>query len=154
MVYVCFIVLAARCYVVDDCGQVRSKPKRIRRTEWTRKWETHTCISHLQHFFCGTCIRPIFISCCFCLFCLFFVCFVLFLYVCLLLVVLLLFFVVCLFVLFLISVVKWTMFYLTTHFIYGYMASDLRLRTSLVARRTIRSQLFMSCSFQLAARDL
>ena len=108
---------------------------------------------HAFHIY-STCIRPIFILF---LFVLFLFCLFCFVFVCLFVVggfccCFLLF--VCLFVLFLISVVKWTMFYLTTHFIYGYMASDLRLRTTLVARRKIRSQLFMSCSFQLAARDL
>ena len=49
-----------------------------------------------------------------------------------------------------------TMFYLTTHsthFIYGYMASDIWLRTILIARKETRCR-HMGYSFRLAARVL
>ena len=48
------------------------------------------------------------------------------------------------------------MFYLTTHsthFIYGYMASDIRLRTILIVRKETRC-CHMGYSFQLTARVL
>ena len=48
------------------------------------------------------------------------------------------------------------MFYLTTHsthFIYGYMASDIWLRTILIVREETRCR-HISCSYRLAARVL
>ena len=48
------------------------------------------------------------------------------------------------------------MFYLTTHsthFIYGYMASDIWLSTILIVKKEIRSR-HIGCSFRLAARVL
>ena len=49
------------------------------------------------------------------------------------------------------------MFYLTmhsTHFIYGYMASDIWLRTILIVRKETCSHHYMDYSFQIAARGL
>ena len=49
------------------------------------------------------------------------------------------------------------MFYLTTHsthFIYGYMASDIWLRTILIVREETRCHHYMDYSFRLAAELL
>ena len=51
---------------------------------------------------------------------------------------------------------SWNMFYLTTHsthFIYGYMASDIWLRTTLIARKETRCR-HIGYSFRLTARVL
>ena len=49
------------------------------------------------------------------------------------------------------------MFYLTTHsthFIYGYMASDIWYRTTHIAKEETRCRHYMGYSFRLAARVL
>ena len=51
---------------------------------------------------------------------------------------------------------RWEMFYLTTHsthFIYGYMASDIWLRTILIVRKEIRCR-HIGYSYRLTARVL